>query len=145
MNLTDHFTLEELTASQTASRRGLDNTPPSDILPHLIVLAQGLERVRALLGKPMLVSSGYRAPAVNEAVGGSSHSAHCLGYAADFICPAFGTPRDVAVAVRDSGIPFDQIIMEGTWVHLSFDPKMRRQALTAHFGGGSATYTEGIV
>lgn len=118
--------------------------PPADILPHMMGLALGLERVRAFLGKPMLVSSGYRSPEVNRAVGGSAVSAHCQGYAADFICPGFGEPMEVAKAIRDSGIVYDQLIAEGTWVHLSFDPRMRRQALTAHFGGGPATYTEGI-
>ena len=145
MNLSEHFSYEELIISQTASRRGLDNTPPADILPHLIVTAQGLERVRALLGHPIIVSSGYRAPEVNRLVGGASDSAHCLGYAADWTCPAFGTPRECAIKVRDSGIVFDQLIMEfGDWVHLSFDPRMRRQSLTAHFSGGHAAYTEGI-
>lgn len=144
MKLSEHFSLEELTHSEIATRRGLDNTPPADVQEHLTELARSLELVRALLGKPMLVSSGYRAPAVNEAVGGSSHSAHCLGYAADFICPGFGTPQAVAKAIRDSGIPFDQVIYEGTWVHFSIDPRQRRQTLTAHFGGGRATYTEGI-
>ena len=144
MTLSDHFSFEELTHSQIAARRGIDNTPPADILPHLIVTARELEKVRALLGCPMLISSGYRSPEVNRAVGGSSVSAHCQGYATDFIAPAFGTPREVAIKIRDSGIVYDQLIEEGSWTHISFDPRMRRQTLTAHFNGGPATYTEGI-
>lgn len=144
MNLSDHFTLEELVHSDVAARRGIDNTPPADVLPHLSTLAQALEKVRKVLGAPMIVSSGYRSPTVNRAVGGSSVSAHCLGYAADFIAPAFGTPQEVARAIKGAGIAFDQLIYEGTWVHLSVDPRNRGQVLTAHFDGGPATYTEGI-
>jgi zinc D-Ala-D-Ala carboxypeptidase len=81
---------------------------------------------------------------VNRAVGGSAISAHCNGDADDFIVPEFGTPQQVAKRIRDAGIPFDQLIFEGTWVHISFARAMRGQVLTAHFNGGPATYTEGI-
>lgn len=144
MNLSPHFTLEELTHSELAVRRGIDNTPPSDVLPRLALLAQLLEQVRAALGCPMMISSGYRSPAVNRAVGGSAMSAHCTGLAADFIAPAFGAPQEVAHAILASAIEFDQLIHEGTWVHISFDARKRGQVLTAHFNGGPATYTEGI-
>lgn len=144
MRLTEHFSYEELTHSELAVRRGLDNAPPANVLPRLIATARELERVRALLERPMIVTSGYRSPAVNRAVGGSRTSAHCEGYAVDFIAPGFGEPREVAKKIRDSGIVFDQLIAEGSWVHISFDPRTRRQVLTAHFNGGSATYTEGI-
>lgn len=143
--LTAHFTLEELTHSDIAARRGLDNTPPADVLANMRNhLAPGLELVREVLGVPMHSLSGYRSPAVNRAVGGSAISAHCDGLADDFIAPAFGTPLEIARAIRDSGIAFDQLIFEGTWVHISFSPKMRHQVLTAHFNGGPATYTEGL-
>lgn len=144
MNLTPHFTLEELTHSDLAARRGIDNRPPADVLPCLITLARKLEEVRDALGAPLLVHSGYRSPAVNRAVGGSTMSAHCAGYAADFIAPAFGEPRQVAQALASSGIEFDQLIYEGTWVHISCDPQQRRHVLTAHFNGGPATYTQGV-
>lgn len=144
MNLSENFTLEELTASEVALRKGIDNTPDAEIIAHLTELATGLEEVRRLLGVPMHINSGYRSPKVNIAVGGSATSAHCDGYAADFVAPQFGTPVEVCRAIRDSGIKFDQIIFEGTWTHLSFDPKMRQRVLTAHFSGGKATYTAGI-
>ena len=144
MKLTDHFSLEELIHSELAARRGLKNDPPADVLPHLVTLAQALEKVRKVLGVPMVVSSGYRSPEVNRAVGGSTMSAHCQGWAADFIAPAFGTPQEVARAIRGSGIAYDQLIYEGSWCHFSVDPRMRGQVLTAHFDGGPATYTEGI-
>lgn len=144
MNLSKHFTLAELTHSDMAARRGIDNTPTGHALENLKRLAATLEEIRQLLGVPVVVSSGYRSPSVNKAVGGSTVSAHCDGLAADFIAPGFGTPQEVARAIRDSGIKFDQLIFEGTWVHVSVSPKMRRQVLTAHFNGGPATYTTGI-
>lgn len=142
--LSPHFSLAELTHSDIAARRGIPNDPPADVMEHLKTLAAGLEQVRALLGVPMVINSGYRSPDLNRAVGGSAMSAHCDGWASDFIAPAFGTPQDVAKAIRDSSLSFDQVIFEGTWVHISFAPRMRRQVLTARFNGGPATYTEGI-
>lgn len=148
MNLTDHFTLEELTASQTAARRGIGNTPSADIIQNLTRTAQVLEHVRVLLGsRPITISSGYRSPALNSAVGGVRNSAHLYGLAADFICPAYGDPLTICKAIAASGIDFDQVIQEGTWVHLGLAPadqKNRRQLLTAHFGDGATTYREGL-
>lgn len=144
MNLSEHFTYEELTHSDLAVRKGIDNTPSAATVENLKLLCATLEDVRTLIGVPMHVNSGFRSPSVNRAVGGSAVSAHCQGYAADFIAPEYGTPQEVARAIRDSGIKFDQLIFEGTWCHLSVDPKLRRQVLTAHFNGGPATYTQGI-
>lgn len=76
-----HFTLEEMIASPTAVARGLNNIPEDVARAHLVQTAEGLERVRTLLGKPMTINSGYRSPTVNRAVGGTGTSAHCLGYA----------------------------------------------------------------
>lgn len=129
MKLSKYFSLEEMVQSQTAVRRGLDNTPPEDIKTNLALTCNLADEVRELLGVPVLVSSGYRSPAVNAAVGGSPRSAHMSGYALDFIAPGYGTPEDIVTAIHKSKINFDQIIMEGTWVHLSFAPAMRREAL----------------
>jgi len=142
--LTSHFTLEELTFSSTAQRLGIDNTPDRDVAAHLLMLAMGLEKVRALLGAPMRIDSGYRCPALNKAVGGVANSAHLDGFAADFICPDYGTPLQIARAIAGSDIAFDQCIQEGTWVHISFDPRLRHQELTATFGPGGATYSQGV-
>jgi Peptidase M15 len=142
--LTDHFTLRELTFSSTALRLGIDNTPTDAIIANLRILAQGLERVRALLGHPMHIDSGYRCEALNAAVRGSTTSAHLRGYAADFVCPGYGAPLKIVQAVLRSGIAFDQCIEEGTWVHISFDPRLRNEVLTAHFGPGGTTYTRGV-
>jgi len=138
-----HFSMSELTASDMAVRLGIDNTPSAEIVANLEVLAMGLEDIRDILGHPMRISSGYRCPKLNTAVKGSRTSAHMDGFAADFTCPAFGTPLEVVKSIERSPIMFDQCIQEGTWVHISFDPRERRQVLTAHFGAGGTTYTIG--
>lgn len=131
MKLSTHFTLAEMTISQTAERKGLDNDPPIEILAALKRTALGLETVRMLLGAPIIITSGYRSPAVNRAVGGSKSSQHLKGEAADIIVPGFGTPAEVVKAiVGHNEIPFDQCILEfGRWVHISFSQAPRRQAL----------------
>ena len=141
MNLTKHFTLAELTISQEAARRGLSNTPDPDALENLKVLASHLERVRELLGAPVIITSGYRSPKVNSAVGGSRTSAHMQGLAADFICPGFGSPAEIVSKIVHSPIQFDQVINEfGAWVHLGVSPSMRRQALLATRKDGKVFY-----
>jgi hypothetical protein len=140
--LSRHFALEELTHSQTAARNGLDNTPSAQVKANLVHTAKGLEKIRALLGsRPLLISSGYRSPAVNALVGGSENSAHMTGYAVDFICPGFGSPLGICkLLASQASFQFDQIIQEGTWVHISFDPRSRRQLLTKSGSG----FTPGI-
>lgn len=147
MNLTEHFTLDELTHSETAVRRGIDNTPDEYVLKNLRMLADGLERVRSVLGHPMRISSGYRSPLLNAIVGGSRNSYHIRGLAADFTCPAFGTPRDVAMAIVTAAdsIDYDSIIHEGRWVHIQFSDNPRRQVLTARFANGGVAYSKGLI
>lgn len=132
MNLSPNFSLAELTHSQTASRREIDNRPPDSVVGNMrSILCPGLEKIRALLGKPILISSGYRSPVLNVAVGGSKTSQHTQGLAADFTCPGFGSPLAVAHAIKNSDIEFDQLIHEfGSWVHVSFSKTPRRQVLT---------------
>lgn len=141
MQLSEHFSLEEMTQSQTASRLGLDNTPSDQVTDNLRATCEKFEAVRDLLGLPITVTSGYRSPAVNKAVGGVGTSAHCEGWAVDFICPAFGSPYQIAEKIMASGLRFDQLIMEHTWVHIAFAPAMRQQPLTLVAGGG---YKPGI-
>jgi len=143
MNLSNNFTLEELTASSIGTRKGIPNVPDADEIENLKVLAQTLERIRELLG-PIHIDSAFRSPKINSAVGGSPHSAHLEGYAADFVAPSFGSPLDVCKAIEGAGIPFDQLIMEGAWTHISIDPRERQQTLTAHFSDGKVTYTGGL-
>lgn len=142
--LTEHFTLEELTHSEIAVRKGLDNTPNADQIQNLNSLAGALERVRDIVGGPLHIHSAFRSLKVNAAVGGSKNSAHLDGLAADFTCPAFGTPKEICIEIAASGLAFDQLIHEGSWVHLSVDPRYRQQVLTANFSNGKATYAPGI-
>ena len=105
-----------------------------------------MEKVRELLGnKPISITSGYRSKKLNEAVGGTKTSAHMLGYACDFICPSYGKPIDIVRKIAASKLEFDQCIQEGTWVHISFAPEMRKKVMTALFdGNGGVRYTEGV-
>jgi len=153
MKLSEHFSLDEFTASETALRRGIDNTPSPAVTEKLRMLAATLEQVRALLGNNSIrISSGYRCLELNRAIGSGDLSAHVLGYAVDFTCPKFGTPKEVAQEIASSSIKFDQLILEGVssnnsngiWIHLSIDPRNRREVLTAHFGTGKTSYTKGI-
>ena len=145
MKLTEHFSLDELTASETALRKGINNTPPPAVTERLRMLAATLEQVRTLLGNNSIrISSGYRCLELNRAIGSGDLSAHVLGYAVDFTCPKFGTPKEVAKKIAESPIRFDQLIYEGTWIHLSVDPRNRREVLTATFKNGKASYSKGI-
>lgn len=146
MQLTSHFALEEMTISQTASRYGIDNTPSPEIVSCLKRVCLTLEQVRAMIGVPIIVSSGYRCPALNRAVGGAKNSAHVLGMAAD-INAAHYTPRQLAQRIIDSPISFDQLILEfGAWVHLGLaEGGMRREILTAKREGGRTVYVPGLV
>jgi hypothetical protein len=142
--LSRYYTLARLTRSDTALARGIDNTPPPDALENLRRLARGLDAVRRLLGHPLAITSGYRCPALNAAVGGAPASQHAQGLAADFTCPGFGPPLEVVRAIRDSSIAFDQCIYEfGEWVHLSFSPAPRRRVLTIY--ASAEGYLEGLV
>ena len=119
MKLSPNFSLEELTFSQVASRRGLDNTPPTKVKDNLERLAFFLEQVRKLFNKPILISSGYRSREVNESVGGSKTSQHCEGCAADFNVKGM-SPDAVVRAIVDNDVPYDQVILEfDSWVHIS--------------------------
>lgn len=145
MNLSPHFSLAELTASQAATRQGIGNTPTPRILENLQRVAATLEQVRQLVLAPINVSSGYRCPALNKAVGGAANSAHVQGLAVDFTAAGM-TARQLAQKIRDSDIAYDQLIYEGTWVHLGLSEKApRRECLTASFTHGRASYSIGIV
>jgi hypothetical protein len=145
VNLSSNFSLAELVASQVATRKGIDNAPTPTITANLARLAALLEQVRALVGAPITISSGYRSPALNRAVGGAVNSAHVLGLAAD-ISTAKLPPKALALLVRQSDIIFDQLIYEGTWVHIALSAGApRRQVLTAKFAGGGVSYVAGIV
>jgi len=139
MRLSPNFTLAEMTASQTAERRGLDNTPNATAIANLTRLAGLLERVRAVIGKPIIITSGYRSPEVNLAIGSTNRSQHPLGCAADFKVHGM-TPKQVIEACIEADIPYHQIIEEfGSWVHISVpntaSEAPRKQALTIDRSG----------
>lgn len=140
MRLSPHFTFAEFVFSQTAIRGGISNTPDEQTLQNLRHTAGQMEKVRALIDAPIFISSGYRSPALNAAIGGSATSQHMSGEAADFVSP-FGTPLEICRALVGAGIPFDQLIYEGTWVHISFLRQPRGQILTWKPGEG---YSQGI-
>lgn len=163
MNLSPHFTLEELAHSDTALRLGIDNTPPAVVVANLEVLAVGLEGIRSVLGHPMRMLSGYRCEALERVLCAKDFAAWCkrrgrvadeeswqvyflakahpFGWAADWTCQPFGTPLVCVRAVAASGIRFDQLIEEGTWAHSSFDPRLRGNVLTASFApDGTPSY-----
>jgi zinc D-Ala-D-Ala carboxypeptidase len=131
--LTAHFALEELACTQ---HREFDNTPPPEVVATLRTTAARMEEVRRLLGGRVIsVSSGYRCRALNRAVSGAATSAHLTGHAVDFNCYGFGDPLAVCRALAESDLAFDQMIEEGSWCHISFDPRLRRQVLTRRAGG----------
>jgi len=131
MNLTAHFTLEELTAT---SHREFDNTPNNDEIANLTRLALFLELVKTKLGgKPIMVNSAFRSKAVNDSVGSKDTSQHRLGCAADIRVPGM-SPDEVVRAIMSFGLYFDQIIREfDSWTHVSIPNTAallpRRQAL----------------
>lgn len=131
--LTPHITLEEMTASQTAARLGINNMPTDPvILDNLKTTAEMLEQVRTLLGaRPIIISSGYRCLTLNTAIGSQPSSAHVQGQAADITCPGFGDPYQVCKAIEASNIQFDQLIYEfASWTHIAWSASNRRQLLT---------------
>jgi zinc D-Ala-D-Ala carboxypeptidase len=120
--LTEHFLLAEFTRSDTAQAQGIDNTPDETELAEIQATAELLEAIRALLGgHPVTISSGFRCPSLNAAVGGASDSAHLYGAAADFEVPEFGTPLEICKALepRLGELQIDQLIHENdSWVHV---------------------------
>jgi hypothetical protein len=140
MNLTEHFTLEELTHTD---HRQYDNTPNDAELENLKRLAEFLEEVKTVLGgKPIMVNSAFRSKQVNDAVGSRDSSQHRIGCAVDFRVPQL-TPDEVVRAIIASNLPFDQLIREfDRWTHLSIpsipDAKPRKQALIIDKSGTRA-------
>ena len=134
MNLSPNFTLAELTASETADRLNIDNTPSPSEMANLVRLATFLEEVKSVLGgKPVMINSAFRCKQVNDAVGSKDTSQHRIGCAADIRVPSM-TPDEVVKAIIASGIGYDQVIREfDRWTHISIPSEAgtnpRKQAL----------------
>jgi len=154
MQLSEHFNLKEFTKSETAIRKRIDNTPNSVHATNLKAVCEKiLEPVRKHFGKPVRINSGYRGPALNAAVGGSSKSQHCNGEAVDFEIDGLPNP-ELAKWVSEN-CDFDQIILEfydpkegpnSGWVHASYSAgKNRKQKLTAVTENGKTVYKPGFV
>lgn len=145
MQLSEHFTLDELTVTQT----GLDNTPSAEAVMNLKRLCNTvLEPLRLHIKKPIIVTSGFRSQEVNAKVGGSKTSSHMSGLAAD-IHVVNMTSAELAIAIAHTGLPYDKAINEQTWVHVQVSPlgmKPRAELYTAVFAEGKpTTYLKGIV
>jgi len=151
MQLSQHFTLEEFTKSQTGDRLGIDNLPGAAVLDNIMVLcARVLEPVREHFG-PVHINSGYRGPALNKAVGGVATSQHCLGQAADIEVSGVAN-GDLAQWIAEN-LDYDQVILEcyrkgqpnSGWVHVSYKTSgNRKQQLTAAVINGKMVYTPGL-
>lgn len=142
MNLSPNFTLEEMTASETAVRYGIDNTPDNDALMNLRRLALFLEEVRKVVGMPLHINSAFRNVEANRIVGGKSTSQHCKGAAADIKVKGM-TPDQVVQAIIKAKLPYDQVIREfDSWTHVSIsnskDVAPRGQALIIDKKGARA-------
>jgi len=131
-NLSAHFTLAEATLSQTAARLGLENDPDLNVVRNMKTAALGMELVRLELGGlPININSWYRSPEVNKAVGSKPTSSHVTGFAIDFTCPKYGSPRKIVEAIKASNIKYQQLILEfpeSGWVHISFNG-LKRETL----------------
>lgn len=127
-----YFTIKELCKSSTATAKGIDNSPNSEIVNNLEQLIDNiLDPLRERYGKPITVNSGYRCPELNKAVGGSKTSHHMKGLAADI---TVGSPKKNKVLfdlIKEMDLPFDQLIDEKklSWVHVSYSTKPRKQIL----------------
>lgn len=151
MQLSNSFWLNEFTRSQTAARRNIDNSPSNVHIANMRALATNiLQLVRDKHGVTN-ITSGYRSPNLNAAIGGSTTSQHSNGEAADFHCPGIGN-RALAEWIRDN-LDFDQLILEfpgenpwDGWVHCSYKSsgKNRKSVLTAVKQNGKTVYLQGI-
>lgn len=147
MNLSEHFTLEEMVFSEIAVRRGIMNIPTHDVVVEMTRLCREiLEPLRVELRKPIIITSGYRSPLLNRFIKGSKYSDHLFGRAADIHVP--GVPvLNVCKLIDMLGLPFKQCIYEGTWTHVSIPLRgqpPRRELLTAIFGRDKVTYRDGL-
>ena len=153
MQLSENFSLNELTKSQTATRKGIDNTPTSDKKENLKSLSINiLQKIRNHYERPVRVTSGYRSPELCEAIGSSAKSQHAKGEAADFEISGVDN-FDLAIWISKN-LDFDQLISEfyvegdgdSGWVHCSYkaDGTNRKQCLTAFKDKGKTRYGKGL-
>jgi hypothetical protein len=125
MMMSPHFSYKEATVTS----QPFDNKPSDAQIETIKSTAQKMELVRKLLeNKSIKINSWFRSTRVNIAVGGSKTSGHLSGYCVDFTCASYGSIGDIYKKIKASNIKYDQLIHEGTWIHISFDPRTRMQA-----------------
>ena len=147
--LAPHFTMAEVTRSSTAKAKGIDNSVPIHLNRNIGRIAEFMECVRWYLGDvPIIVSSWYRCPTLNKAIGGSQTSAHMKGLAMDFSHSVLAL-EEVFVEIKGSRLPYDQLIIEGTkgkaeWIHLGLSedaPRLEAMTASRDFTGGPMIFT----
>ena len=153
MKLSNNFSLKEMTNSQTALRRGIDNEPGDEEEANLQQLCeQVLQKVRDHFGKPVTVNSGYRSPELNKAIGGSTTSDHCKGMAADIEIPGVSN-YELADWIKEN-CEFRQLILEfytpgvpdSGWVHVSYNyEENEKKVMTALKEDGKTVYKLGLI
>lgn len=141
MQLSKYFTLEEFTNSETARARGINNTPPAEVVVNIVRLHDNvISKIRKNLGHPVIITSGYRCAALNSAVGGASNSQHVSGQACDFVVQ--GQSCEAIVNWCRQNLVFDQLILEqpnnAKWVHISYNIDSNRKQVLKYNG---KTYT----
>ena len=151
MKLSKNFTVAELSKSEAATRQGIDNTPSMAVIDNLQQLVDNiLQPIRDKFG-PVIVTSGYRSPAVNKAIGGSATSDHCKGYAVDFEVLGMDN-KELALWIQDN-LKFTQLILEfyhkgvpdSGWVHVSYNrDNLKNEVLTAVKIANKTGYQKGI-
>jgi zinc D-Ala-D-Ala carboxypeptidase len=136
-----HFTLAEFLHSDTALAQGIDNTPTWEVVENLKLLGGVMERIRAAACEPVSITSGYRGPELNRAIGGAEDSAHLYGLACDFVIPGYGSPLEICRKLEPHVVMLgiDQLIWEyGDWIHLGLSSSTPRyQCLTINNSGTS--------
>lgn len=135
MQLTEHFTLSEFVRSETAANKHIDNTPSQEVVDNLRALCRNvLEPARVAFGSPIYITSGYRCPALNKAVGGKITSQHLRGEAADLQVKGVSNLKRLYNVIKEHGV-FDQLLFESNqagakWIHVSYTSySNRRQAI----------------
>jgi len=144
--LSPNFSLEEMTRSNNATPKEIDNTPPPAAEENLRNLCTHiLQPLREAIGTPIRINSGYRCPELNTEINGSKHSQHMEGKASDIDVPGM-TPPEVAELIVELDLPFDQVICEfSSWVHVSYEPdRDRRAQRTAQKIDGRTQYINGL-
>lgn len=143
-SLSNYFTWEEVIHSNTAERKGFDNSLPPNLVSNVLYAASKMDYVRTILATPILVDDWYRCLDLNRFLGSKDNSDHCIGTAIDFISPHFGSPLAICkylLQYKDS-VNWKQLILEYTWVHISFEVSTeipaKKEVLTLLSNGGYA-------